>query len=62
MNKSLFLACVRAELKTSNYSLPTEKVSLYWIKGFIICNGKSMGDHKVKIFLNNLAIENQYPH
>ena len=63
MNKSPFLELVRAELRTRRYSLQTEKVYLYWIKGFIIFNDKKhpndMGNHEIERFLNNLAVNRQ---
>ncbi len=63
MNNSPFLESVRTELRTRRYSIKTEKVYLYWIKGFIIFNDKKhpkdMGNQEIERFLNHLAVNRQ---
>jgi len=63
MSNSPFLESVRTELRTRRYSIKTEKVYMYWIKGFIIFNDKkhpqNMGNLEIERFLNHLAVNKQ---
>lgn len=63
MAHSPFLELVRTELRTRRYSLKTEKMSLFWIKSFILFNDKKhpneMGNFEIERFLNNLAVNRQ---
>ncbi len=63
MTQSPFLESIRSELRTRRYSLQTEKVYLYWIKGFILFNDKQhpnkMGNYEIERYLNHLAVNRQ---
>lgn len=63
MKQSPFLESVRTELRTRRYSIKTEKVYLYWIKGFILFNDKKhpqvMGNPEIERYLNHLAVNRQ---
>lgn len=59
MAGSPFLESVRADIRLRGYSIRTEKSYLFWIKQFILFNGKvhpdQMGAKEVKAWLSWLA-------
>lgn len=61
MAGSPFLETVRADMRLRGYSIRTEKTYLFWIKQFILYNGKKhpseMGGDEIKAFLTWLAVK-----
>jgi integron integrase len=61
MAGSPFLEMVRGDIRLRGYSIRTEKTYLFWIKQFILYNGKKhpseMGVEEIKGFLTWLAVK-----
>lgn len=61
MAKSPFLEFIRAYMAVRKYSKRTVESYLYWIKYFIVFNGKqhpnNLGAEEVEVFLKHLTEE-----
>src|SRR5262245_6063966 len=57
------LDCVREAIRLRRFSRSTEKVYVFWIRRFVVYNGKrhprEMGSPEIKAFLSDLAIRRQ---
>ncbi|MEC9412189.1 MAG: site-specific integrase [Pseudomonadota bacterium] len=60
MAKSPFLSSIESFMLTRRYSRRTVKTYLYWIKYFIVFNGKQhpkeLSDRHIEQFLTHLAV------
>ena len=63
MAKSPFLSSIESFMLTRRYSRRTVKTYLYWIKYFIVVNGKQhssqLGDVEIERFLIHLVADRQ---
>lgn len=63
MTQSPFLKSIKDFMMVRNYSLRTIDSYIYWIKYFIVFNGKQhpsqLGDVEIERFLTHLAVNRQ---